>query len=181
MKIPWRILALLVALTAFGTGCNGWPAPSGPTYVGNQGGGYPVYSGPNAGSWSFLLPQDGTPNGDGTVTAEVVDAGGNTLGEIDFFSSSGAPVTGPDGQALVPDVLIGVSGLADVADPTSPVDSNEIDLAAGELAPGASVSAQAGQLLFTVTVQQANVLVDDTGQPYVDASSLEVTVDVSVV
>lgn len=175
----WVFVGLSILSCA--SGCD-WPpkrysggpgAGPGSSAAGSDAGG-----GSNAVSeGSLLLPADGAPNADGTVTGTVLDAHGNRIGQVDFFTSQGAPSTDADGNTIVPDALIGVSGVEDITDPSSRVASNEIDVAADELVPGATFTVQAGALTFAFTVEQANVE-SVGGEHGVEVSSLVVDVDV---
>ena len=184
MKAGLRLLVAAAIASCVGVaGCASWPpsAPvatrgsSDPALGSGAGGGAP---GRNV-SDSLLLPADGAPNPDGTVTATILGSDGSQIGYVDFFTSQGAPVTDAAGNTLVPDALIAVSGAQNPLDPSSPEDSAEIDIAAADVVPGAVMTARAGALLFTETVEQANVVPVD-GQPFLDPSSLVVRIDVSV-
>lgn len=181
MRPPALLVFGMLALSCM-AGCSDWPVTK--RYRGaGAGASSPTPGGGSSGASavsepSLVLPDDGTPNNDGTVTGTVLDANGNTIGEIDYFTSQGEPATDANGATFVPDVLIGVSGLEDVLDPSSAVVSSNVDVPAGELIPGASFYAQAGALTFLFTVEQADV--ESLGQEDgVETSSLVVGVDVT--
>lgn len=137
--------------------------------------------------WSFELPSEGTPNNNAPigpfcctgVTAVVKSDDGLDLGWGYFYDWKGqAYLTGSDSSAA-PDVDILVAGHSDIEDPSSPIEESDIAFAAGELIAGTSRSTQAGALVFTVTVEHAEL---DDG-PYgtvFDMGSLAVRLDVDV-
>ena len=135
---------------------------------------------------SFVLPQDGTPNNNGfigpfccTGRTVTVHRDGVPLGYIYFYSWEGqAYNVGPD-HSVAPDLQILLSGLREVADPTSPQDQSAVSFLARELVPGTTRTAQAGGLYFTVTVLEVTLeALDQT--PYFDMGAISVRIDVSL-
>lgn len=133
---------------------------------------------------SFVLPQDGTPNNNGFIgpfccTGRTVTVlrDGTPLGYIYFYSWEGQAYTlGPD-HAVAPDLQIGLSGLREVADPTSPQEQSTVSFLARELVPGTTQTAQAGGVYFTVTVLAVSLEAVDQ-QPYFDMGTISVGVEV---
>ncbi len=176
---PVLVLACMIAATC-SAGCADWPPTRPMDNRGSGAAGSGVGSGAPSETWSLALPADGTPNPDGTVTAPVVDAQGQTLGQIDFFTAIGAPVDDGSGTTYLPDALIAVSGTENATDPNAVLASNEMDFPADQIQPGATMTAQAGGLVFTVVIESADVQLIN-GLPMLDAASLVVRVDVALI
>lgn len=150
---------------------------------GGSGGSDAAPLGPSKSRWSFELPGDGKPNDNGSIgpfcctgqTAIVTD-NGHDLGYGYFFGWKGQAYT--DGtDSWMPDVGIRVAGVQDLADPSSPLEESEIDFDAGKIASGSKKSAQAGDLLFTVTVEH----VDVTPKPAIQMGTFAIRLDVDPV
>ncbi len=137
--------------------------------------------------WSFELPSEGTPNNNAHigpfcctgVTAVVKSDSGYDIGWGYFYDWKGqAYLTGPDSSAA-PDVDILVAGFTDLEDPVSPIEESDIAFTADELIAGSSRSTQAGALVFTVTVEHAELDTGPGGTVF-DMGSLAVRLDVDV-
>ena len=160
-------------------GCVNWTPLGGAGHASAAGSQPPTPGVQGGATWTFLLPAEGIANPDGTVTALVEDPNGNPIGHLDFFTSRGAPAVGGGGQTLLPDAVLGVGGLENVNDPASPEVAGEIDIPASAMSAGASTTTRAGGLIFTVTVEGADVALLN-GTPMFDAASLVVQIEVSI-
>lgn len=147
---------------------------------GGLGGADPAPLEPSKSRWSFELPGDGKPNENKSIgpfcctgqTAIVTDKG-HDLAYGYFFDWKGQAYTnGTD--SWMPDVFISVAGVEDINDPTSPLGKNSIAFDAGSIAAGSTKSAQAGDFLFTVTVEH----VDVTPAPAIRMGTFAVRLDV---
>ncbi len=136
---------------------------------------------------TFHLPEDGTPNDNGTigpfcctdVTATVQTTDGYAAGYAHFYYVVGQPFT--DGKTtFAPDVTIALAGLADAHDPASTLETGEISWTADEMKLLKVKSAQVGQFQFTVTVEEVSFASSSDGD-LIDVGTLEVRVDVTVV
>jgi hypothetical protein len=144
------------------------------------GGGDAAPLGPSKARWSFELPSQGTPNDNGDIgpfcctgVTAVVNDQGHDLGYGYFFSWKGQAYTnGTD--SWMPDFTLGVAGVQDLDDPSSPLRMSEIDFDAGHIAEGMKKSTTAGDLVFTVTVEH----VDETPAPMIQMGTLAVRLDV---
>jgi hypothetical protein len=136
---------------------------------------------------SFELPADGTPNENGFigpfcctgVTAIVETTAGYQAGYAYFYGWKGQAY-GNTTKSFAPDVSIRVAGLADVHDAGSALIQGEIDFTADEMEVSAQKSSRAGQLEFTVTIEDVT-LVSESGATYFDMGSLAMKLDVAVV
>ena len=136
---------------------------------------------------TFHLPEDGTPNDNGSigpfcctgVTATVQTTDGYAAGYVYFFSWVGPAIT--DGKtSFAPDVTIRLAGLANAHDPASALEIGEISWTADEMKILEVKSAQVGQLQFTVTIEQVSFVSSSEGDLF-NMGSLKVRVDVTVV
>ncbi|MFO0591357.1 MAG: hypothetical protein U0441_27665 [Polyangiaceae bacterium] len=136
--------------------------------------------------WSFEMPEDGTPNNNGFVgpfcctgkTAVVKADDGAELGYAYFYDWKGqAYLTGED-SSMAPDVTIHVAGLTDIVTPSKTLEKADISFTADELVAGTSRAAQAGALVFTVTVEHAELSTGPGDLTYFDMGSLTVRIDV---
>lgn len=137
--------------------------------------------------WSFELPGEGTPNDGDPIgpfcctgeTAVVESDDGSELGYGYFFDWKGQAYNTSTGS-IAPDVAILVAGSLDIETPSKLMAKGEIAFMADELIAGSSRSAQAGDLLFTVTVVQADLRDGPDGVVF-EMGSLAVRLDVDPV
>lgn len=138
--------------------------------------------------WSFEMPGDGTRNDNGYVgpfcctgeTAVVKSDDGSELGYAYFYGWKGqAYLTSADTSAA-PDLAILVAGLDDLDTPSATIEKSEVAFTADELIAGHSRSTQAGALVFTVTIEHAELQTGPSGTMF-DMGSLEVRIDVDPV
>lgn len=135
---------------------------------------------------SFHLPSEGTPNNNGPIgpfcctgVSAVLEAkAGYTAGYAYFFGAHGQAYNVGD-TAIVPDIAIKIAGLADAYDPSSELVEGEIAWLADEMKIGAVKSVQAGELIFTSVIEDADIQPGPSGN-YVDIGTLAVRIDVSV-
>jgi hypothetical protein len=140
--------------------------------------------------WSFELPSEGTPNDNGYigpfcctgVSAVVESDDGRELGYGYFFSWEGQAFNSGEDSSFAPDFAISIAALSDLeADAsTGELETGEIAFTAGELVSGLSRSAQVGALVFTATIEHAEVEGWPAG-PMVEMGSLTVRLDVDPV
>lgn len=145
--------------------------------------------GPSDSPWSFELPSEGQPNDNGSIgpfcctgrTATVATDDGRELGYAYFYDWYGQSYDTGEGS-WAPDFTVRIAGVTDLeadAD-TGELETSEVAFTAGELEPGLSRSAEAGALLFTVTIQHADVEAWPDG-PMFDMGTLAVRIDVDPV
>lgn len=133
---------------------------------------------------SFFLPGDGERNNNDYIgdfcctgeTATVRTTDGTSIGYIYHYDFSGAYNVGPS-ESIATSFGILVSGVSSLSDLASPRDKSSVVFHASELTRGASRSARAGELTFTVTILSARLV--DNGD-YYDMGSVRVRVDVSI-
>ena len=172
---------LLIAWVGLLAGC-------GEVVVDADPAGDPVTLGESKSRWSFELPGDGTPNNNSYVgpfccsgeTAIVKSDDGKDLGYAYFFGWKGQAYFTSADTSGAPDLSILVAGLTDIKTPSSSLEKGEVDFMADEMIAGSSRSTQAGDLVFTVTVEHAELQPGPDGTMF-DMGSLAVRVDVDPV
>lgn len=97
-----------------------------------------------------------------------------------FFSWKGQAYFTSADTSGAPDLSILVAGLTDIKTPSSSLEKGEVDFMADEMIAGSSRSTQAGDLVFTVTVEHAESSAWLDGTMF-DMGSLAVRVDVDPV
>jgi hypothetical protein len=171
--VPHLTFFLLLA------GCHGTTTiDPGPTEAG-PGDDFLVHS-------SFALPSQGTPNHNTYVgpfcctgvTAVVDTTSGFDAGYAYFYGWKGQAFEVGD-KSYAPDLQILIAGLADAHDPQSMLVKGEIDFAGSEMTVGAQRTSTAGQLSFTVTIEQVSIVTESDG-PYFDMGTLTAGLDVAI-
>jgi hypothetical protein len=136
-------------------------------------------------NWSFRLPGDGIRNNNKRIgpfcctgwTAIVHGPDDRPLGYVYFYGWAGQAYNCGKGKSIVPDLIVLVSGLANLTDSNSPMEKSQVQFTAAEDSMGTVKSTDAGALRFKVTLEKAEV--EMRSRPYFSMGSLGVRVDVS--
>ncbi|MCS6805585.1 MAG: hypothetical protein NZ823_10655 [Blastocatellia bacterium] len=137
---------------------------------------------------SFRLPDEGVRNNNGYigpfcctgVTAIVKNKSNEPIGYVYFYGWEGQAYIVGANRSIAPSIEIWVSGLADLSNILSRQEISKIYFAASEMSPGQSRSTIAGGLLYTATIEIANLeLFNDS--TYFDMGSVAVRMDVSII
>lgn len=133
---------------------------------------------------SIHLPGDGLTNGNGYIgpfccTGEtaIISANGTPVGYIYYYGWQGEAYNVADGSVAT-DIEILVSGLSNLANPSSEQIQSSVSFLAEELVPGATKSTQAGELIFSVAVEDAE-LEEFNDELHYRMGSAEVIVNIS--
>jgi hypothetical protein len=136
-------------------------------------------------TWSFRLPEDGTMNNNKKIgpfcctgwTAIVRGPDDRPVGYIYFYGWAGQAYNCGHGKSIVPDLIVLVSGLANLTDSNSPMEKSQVQFTAAKDPTGTNKSTEAGALRFNITLEKAEI--EMRGRPYFVMGSQGVRVDVS--
>ena len=136
-------------------------------------------------TWSFRLPEDGTMNNNKKIgpfcctgwTAIVRGPDDRPVGYIYFYGWAGQAYNCGHGKSIVPDLIVLVSGLANLTDSKSPMEKSQVQFIAGKDPTGTNKSTEAGALRFDITLETAEI--ERRHVAYFVMGSPSVRVDVS--
>jgi hypothetical protein len=136
---------------------------------------------------SIALPADATPNDNGPIgpfcctgsTATVRSPDGQALGYVYFFNFPGGGFQTSPTTSYAATLGVMISGVQNINDPSSPQVQSEVDFSGASLSQGASRSAQAGALLYLVTITHVDVEAIN-GESCFNMGTITAEVEVSV-